>query len=136
MTTTDQPQHSATPLDAWHERATQAEQQVVTLTDQVRVLTADLQVIAASLRDEAYNRDWCGEYGNWIDNLNPQLSQPWMEHCSRTHTLTFSVTVSVDTRDLDNAVEMIRNELSDEGMGDDETTVNSIDVSFIRSVRE
>jgi hypothetical protein len=63
-------------------------------------LTQDLQIIATSLRDEALRRDWCGEYGDWIEGVNSLTSEPWLKRCEAKETRRFIVDVEVTARSV------------------------------------
>jgi hypothetical protein len=55
-------------------------------------LTADLRLIADMLRNEAQRREWCSEYGDWIDVVNARTSSAWLRHCAETEDRTYIVT--------------------------------------------
>ena len=105
MTTTDQPtltegEHEAMlhQLEGWTHRAERAEELVARQRAEIAMLKADLGTIASKLRDEAINRDWCGEYGAFVDECNGETSQPWLAHCEFSYTAQFTVHVSFTTR--------------------------------------
>jgi len=59
-----------------------------------RLVEADLRIVADMLREEAISRDWCGDYGTFVDQVNARTSLPWLEHCMEDRILTVSVTFS------------------------------------------
>lgn len=65
---------------------------------EVARLRRDIEIIAESLRDEAMNRDWCSEYGDWIERVNMRTSEVHLLHCSVTEERVYQVTVTVTGR--------------------------------------
>jgi len=68
-----------------------------------QVLINDLRTMAGALRDEAISRDWCSQYGNFVDEWNAQMSMPWLEHCVVTRELVFQITVEIECRSVDDS---------------------------------
>jgi len=61
-------------------------------------LRRDIAIIGDSLREEALRRDWCSEYGDWIEGVNAQTSDQWLQHCTQTDTRSFVVEVTLTAR--------------------------------------
>jgi hypothetical protein len=61
-------------------------------------LRGDLELIANALREEALRRDWCSEYGDWIEGVNSSTSEEWLMHCTQTDTRTYTVEVTLTAR--------------------------------------
>lgn len=83
------------------------------VSDQVTrlLLEQDLKIIADALLEEAQERDWCGEYDTYVDRVNARTSQPWLKHCERWWTATFTVTVSFKAISQADGVEPISDHL-------------------------
>jgi uncharacterized protein YciU (UPF0263 family) len=95
----------------------------------IQTLTRDIEIIADELRSEAVARDWCSDYGNYVDNVNARTSQAWLKHCEFTYNMSFYVTVAVTLGgSSDDAVEDVRAQLENIGLSDGE--LDSIDVQL------
>jgi hypothetical protein len=80
-----------TELDATGVRL-QAQQR---MTDAMRT---DISLIAEEILEEALSRDWCSEYGTFVDRVNGRTSQPWLQHCMEERTAEFVVTFTYQCR--------------------------------------
>lgn len=108
-----------------------AQQRAMTDRAQGRVhtLTNDITIIAEELRSEAIARDWCADYGNYVDNVNGRTSQPWLLHCEFSYNMSFRVSVTITvTGSSDDAIEDIRAQLENISLSDGE--LDSIDVEL------
>jgi len=70
----------------------------------------DLTTIAEAIREEAESRDWCDEYGTFVDRLNDRTHGTWLEHCMASAEITFHVRVegSGTRRDMDDFIDRIQ----------------------------
>jgi hypothetical protein len=107
--------------EAAQQNLTEANDRVRTLTVQNAALSNDLRLIASALREEASSRQWCDEYGTFIDRLNTHTSQVWLQHCNETYTWTFIV--RVDATVPPGQAETIREEIR----GAIQNTITDID---------
>lgn len=64
-----------------------------------------LTVVADLLHEEAVNRDWCSEYGEFVDKVNAAVGYPVLTHCVKDFTVSFLVTVTVEAAKSDIATE-------------------------------
>jgi hypothetical protein len=98
------------------------------LVRQVVNLRADISTIAEGLRDEAIERDWCDEYGRFVDNMNGRTSEPHLQRCSFTFEASFQVNVrfTLDGRDYDDALSEMHSYI--EGFSLDDGELDSVDV--------
>lgn len=107
--------------------------------DKIRV-TRDIGIIADALREEAISRDWCSDYGVFVDGLNSQTSAAWLQHCMEDRVATFVISFRYSARHgrNDTVVEAFRESLRDgqgyEMPGDADLT--DIDVTLSGDVRE
>ena len=49
--------------------------------DELIALRRDLEIIVNAILEECLERDWCGEYNDWVAEINPRLSQPHLRPC-------------------------------------------------------
>lgn len=103
-----------------------------------QAVVQDIHTIAARLRDEAIERDWCGQYGIFVDECNAQTSQPWLEHCMVTRTLVFQVSVEVECRSVNDSNDVgaeLTGYLGDSDISIDTShaSVNSVDCRLLRN---
>jgi len=56
-----------------------------------RLLRSDINHIAARLREEAVSRGWCSEYGDFIADVNSELSEPILLPMYRKVSFTINV---------------------------------------------
>ena len=77
--------------------------------------TQDLERIAEAIREEAQNREWCTEYGEFVDRMNDRTHGTWLEHCVSSTDVTYRVRVEGSGRpdDMSGFAERICNVLSD-----------------------
>ena len=75
-----------------------------------RKYSADAALIGSDLLDEAESRDWCGDYDNWVDDLNSRLSVIKLPTREKDFDVTLTYTVNVYTtvtaRDSSHAVDI------------------------------
>lgn len=73
-------------------------QQLETAQERIGQLLNDLTIIGESLRDEAMRREWCGDYGVWIDRINELTSEAWLQHCLANETRVYRVRIDISGR--------------------------------------
>lgn len=93
-------------------------------------LRSDIQIIATKLRDEAMNRQWCSEYGEFIDEVNDQTWGDWLEHCEFTRQASFRITVTYTVRDGSSRAEDIKCHLADFS-GYDEADIGDVSIVLV-----
>lgn len=70
-------------------------------------LRNDLTTIGGLLRQEAISRQWCDEYGTFVDKVNRATHGTWLEKCSQDFTVTVSVRFDITSQDADTAAEQV-----------------------------
>lgn len=56
----------------------------------------DFEKVAAALRDEAIERGWCSEYGEWIEKVNRNLELGELLPAQRNYTVQVHLTVEYE----------------------------------------
>lgn len=103
-----------------------------------QVVMNDIRMIAAALRSEAMERDWCSAYGDFVEEWNGQLSQPWLEHCMMTRVMVFEVSVEIECRTVTDSSD-VGAELtgylgdSDISLDTNGASVNSVNCRLLRN---
>ena len=64
----------------------------------VTLRTRDLGIVANMLRDEAVRRDWCSDYGTFVDQVNGATDGEWLYHCTEERVASFTVSVTYTCR--------------------------------------
>lgn len=62
---------------------------------------SDIALISAALHEEVRRRDWCTEFEDFLDRLNPRLSIPLTKPGPRVVRVTHEVTIEGATSDED-----------------------------------
>ena len=80
-------------------------------------LARDIGIITDAIREEAISRDWCSDYGAFVDTHNSRLSQPWFQHCTEDRVAIFTVTFNYTCRHghRDEVIEAFRQSLREHG---------------------
>ena len=102
-------------------------QRVTTLTTQqertqqaLNARARELEIIAEMLREEAESRDWCDEYGTFVDKVNRACGRDVLQHCSRTYTVSVDLTIAIEASNEEAAREAARSLLRDWDGSDNE----------------
>ncbi|RPI04677.1 MAG: hypothetical protein EHM63_09820 [Actinobacteria bacterium] len=110
------------------------------LSSQRDAFSRDIGIIADALREEAISRDWCSDYGVFVDGLNCQTSQPWLQHCMEDRVATFVVSFRYSVRHgrNDTVTEAFRESLRESGGYDmpGDSDLTDIDVTLNSDVVE
>lgn len=98
----------------------------------------DIQMIATALRSEAMERDWCSQYGDFVEEWNGQMSVPWLEHCTHTRVLVFQVSVEIECRTVNDSNDVgaeLTGYLGDSDISIDTNgaSVSSVDCRLLRN---
>lgn len=70
-------------------------------------MSADFEIVADRLLQEAIDRDWCGEYDTIVDELNGRLRHSELHRRTTTYNVSFTVELrNADVvRDLESAID-------------------------------
>lgn len=74
--------------------AMEAGSQLALARERVARLERDIRIMADRFHTEAVERDWCSDYDAICEDVNSQLSQPWLILCGGEYEETYVVTVS------------------------------------------
>jgi hypothetical protein len=77
--------------------------QVTALNTEVQQLRGQLRIIAEMLLEEAQHRDFCGEYDDFVDNVNARIGSEVLLHRMREWLVTFTGTMNVEATSADRA---------------------------------
>ena len=105
--------------------------------EEIALLKKDLALIADCLLEEAISRDWCDEYGGFVDDVNGRTSEPWLRHCEFTYRLRYSVQVDVTIHSNSalNVSEEIKSQLEDLSLEEGSGEMNSVAVALTSTER-
>lgn len=91
--------------------ADQLAKQVMALTTDVQQLRGQLRMIAEMLLEEANHRDFCGEYDDFVDNVNARIGSEVLLHRTREWLVTFTGSMSVEATTPDGARDSCQEQL-------------------------
>jgi hypothetical protein len=103
---------TARQLSVQRAQNTTQETTVQTLRQRANAHESDLRIIADALRNEAVEREWCDEYGRFVDRVNRITNGDWLERCDNTYAVSVLVRLVIETKDSDAARGMADDDLS------------------------
>lgn len=68
---------------------------IESLRTQIARLQNDIETVGRSLAAEAQRREWCNDYDVWIEDLNQQLSEPWLSASLASRTINVRVSFDI-----------------------------------------
>lgn len=110
MTTTPSSTLPTPEVAEQHARIATLQGQLAEQRSRVELFEQGAEIIAQALLDEAVSRDWCSEYGTFVDEVNGKLPAgfPRLRPCEKSYRVSFNVTATEDTMsDLETAIDRI-----------------------------
>ena len=72
------------------------QRKVTDLEDRIDKANRAFSIVAEALHQEAIERDWCGEYDDFVDEVNAALPTGFaLEHCRKDYEIEATITVRV-----------------------------------------
>lgn len=99
-------------VEGLNERITYVNERNANLSLVVSQWESDAEKVAEALREEAIRRDWCSDYGDFVERVNRRTARFELLSCSRDYVVSFTVDVHVNARTPDEAQEMAEGEVN------------------------
>jgi hypothetical protein len=107
------------------------------LSDNARKHANDIKLIGEALISEANERDWCAEFDQWVDALNPTLN---IELPLRVSDYTTEITITVDFSSSPDDAEFVAADIAQalysdgDNLGSHEYTINRSECTSVEQV--